>query len=83
MEQKVEILGQMKFAPLQSEPLESRTTEKLVMGKPKTETQSSIGFSVAPSPLNFTNTKLGATVNVAPLEKPQQLYDDEYDRKAK
>jgi|FrelakmetLWP11LW_1041352.scaffolds.fasta_scaffold372040_1 hypothetical protein len=72
----------MKFAPLQSEPLESRTTEKLVMGKPKNETQS-IGFSIAPPALNFTNTKLGATVNVAPLEKPQQLYDDEYDRKAK
>ncbi len=52
------------------------------MGKPKNETQS-IGFSIAPPALNFTNTKLGATVNVAPLEKPQQLYDDEYDRKAK
>jgi hypothetical protein len=57
----------MKFAPLGSDPLESRTTDKLTLGKPKTETGSFIGFSTGPA-LNFTNTKLGGgNINVAPL----------------
>lgn len=57
----------MKFAPLGTDPLESKTTDKLIIGKPKTDTQSTIGFSPAPA-LNFTNTKLGGgNMNIAPL----------------
>mgnify|MGYP000925361128 CR=1 FL=1 len=59
----------MKFAPLGSDPLESKTTDKITIGfgKPKTDTQPTIGFSPAPA-LNFTNTKLGSgNMNVAPL----------------
>lgn len=72
-------MGQFKFAPLAGDPLESRTTDKLTLGKPKTETQP-IGLSTAPV-LNFTNSNLGGNVNVAPLEKSPQLYDDEIERK--
>ena len=57
----------MKFAPLGTDPLESKTTDKLIIGKPKTDTQPTIGFSPAPA-LNFTNTKLGdGNMNIAPL----------------
>lgn len=60
----------MKFAPLGSDPLESKTTDKITIGfgKPRTtDTQPTIGFSPAPA-LNFTNTKLGGgNINVAPL----------------
>lgn len=59
----------MKFAPLSSDPLESKTTDKITIGfgKPKTDFQPTIGFSPAPA-LNFTNTKLGSgNMTVAPL----------------
>lgn len=31
--------------------------------------------------LNFTNSKLGGNMNVAPLEKSPQLYDDDIEKK--
>lgn len=55
----------MKFAPLSNDPLESRTTDKLVLGKPKTETQT-IGINLSPV-INFTNSKLSGNMNIAPI----------------
>lgn len=54
---------------MSSDPLESKTTDKITLGfgKPKTDFQPTFGFSPAPA-LNFTNTKLGGgNMNVAPL----------------